>query len=114
MKLLFSNLLVITLAAFSQAAFAQTTEKPATQQAANTPVTAQAPTMNLGNIRVVKVEGRDARLVDASGQTSQLKEGSFIRQGAKIQTGKEASVVLLFDNGTTVNITPESDCARPF
>jgi hypothetical protein len=111
MKLLFSNLLVITLAAFSQAAFAQTTEKPATQQAANTPVTAQAPTMNLGNIRVVKVEGRDAKLVDASGQTSTLKEGAFIRQGAKIQTGKEASVVLLFDNGTTVNVKPETEFA---
>ena len=111
MKFLSSNLLILALAVFCQAASAQTTEKPATQQAASSTATAQPPTMNLGNIRVVKVEGREVQLVDASGQTSPLKEGAFIRQGAKIQTGKEASVVLLFDNGTTVNIKPETEFA---
>jgi hypothetical protein len=111
MKFLSTNLLILALAVFCQVASAQTTEKLATQPAASSPATTQPPTMNLGNIRVVKVEGRDAKLVDASGQTSTLKEGAFIRQGAKIQTGKEASVVLLFDNGTTVNIKPETEFA---
>ncbi|MFM8764885.1 MAG: FecR domain-containing protein [Spartobacteria bacterium] len=111
MKIRSSNLLILTLSILCHVALAQNTENPTTQQAANSPATAQAPTMNLGNIRVVKVEGKEVQLVDASGQTSPLKEGSFIRQGAKIQTGKEASVVLLFDNGTTVNIKPETEFA---
>ncbi|MFM8829499.1 MAG: FecR domain-containing protein, partial [Spartobacteria bacterium] len=111
MKLRSTNLLLLSAALICQVAFAQTTEKPDTATTASAPATAQAQTMNLGNIRVVKVEGRDAKLVDATGQTTPLKEGAFIRQGAKIQTGKEASVILLFDNGTTVNVKPETEFA---
>jgi len=109
MKIRSTNLLILSVALFIEAASAQTTT-PAAQPVPNAP-SAQQPTMTLGNIRVVKVEGRDAKLVDATGQISPLKEGSFIRQGAKIQTGKEASVVLLFDNGTTVNVKPETEFA---
>ena len=111
MKFRLSNLFILSLAATCQFTFAQPSEKPADQQAAKSQATEQTPTMNLGNIRVVKVEGRGVQLVDASGQSSPLKEGTFIRQGATIQTGKDASVVLLFDNGTTVNIKPESEFA---
>ena len=67
--------------------------------------------MNLGNIRVVKIEGRDVRLIDAAGQSSSLKEDAFIRQGVTIETGKDTTVVLLFNNGTTLNIKPESEFA---
>ena len=111
MKSRLSNLFILSLAATCQFTFAQPSEKPADQQAAKSQATEQTPTMNLGNIRVVKVEGRGVQLVDAAGQSSPLKEGTFIRQGATIQTGKDASVVLLFDNGTTVNIKPESEFA---
>jgi hypothetical protein len=111
MKFRLSKLFILSLAAACQFTFAQPSEKPADQQAAKSQATEQTPTMNLGNIRVVKVEGRGVQLVDASGQSSPLKEGTFIRQGATIQTGKDASVVLLFDNGTTVNIKPESEFA---
>ena len=111
MKFRLSNLFILSLAATCQFTFAQPSQKPADQQAAKSQATEQTPTMNLGNIRVVKVEGRGVQLVDAAGQSSPLKEGTFIRQGATIQTGKDASVVLLFDNGTTVNIKPESEFA---
>ena len=111
MKFRHSNLFILSLAATCQFTFAQPSDKPADQQAANPPAAAQAPTMNLGNIRVVKVEGRGVQLVDAAGQSSPLKEGAFIRQGATIKTGKDASVVLLFDNGTTVNVKPETEFA---
>ena len=111
MNIRLSNLLILSLAATCQFTFAQPAEKPAQAQAKNSQAAEQKPTMNLGNIRVVKVEGRGIELVDASGQSSALKEGAFIRQGATIKTGKDASVVLLFDNGTTVNVKPESEFA---
>lgn len=107
----FSNLFILSLAATCQFTFAQPSEKPADQQAAKSQATEQTPTMNLGNIRVVKFEDKGVKLIDAAGQSSQLKEGAFIRQGATIQTGKDASVVFLFDNGTTVDIKLESEFA---
>lgn len=107
----FRTLFVLSLAATFQFTLAQTNDKPDEQLATKAQTIEQTPSMNLGNIRVVKIEGKGVKLVDATGQSSQLKEGSFIRQGATIQTGKGASVVLLFDNGTTVNIKPESEFA---
>ncbi|MEI8292949.1 MAG: FecR domain-containing protein [bacterium] len=65
--------------------------------------------MNLGNVRVLKVEGAGVRVVDPAGQTSALKEGAFVRQGTKIHTGKDSSVILLFENGTTVKVEPGSE-----
>jgi hypothetical protein len=109
MKPLIAILSLVYVAAASQAALGQATEKTSATQNAKVPANQQGTTANLGNVRVVKVEGRGAQLVNASGETSSLKEGSFIRQGTKILTGKDCNVVLLFDNGTTVNVEPESD-----
>jgi hypothetical protein len=65
--------------------------------------------MNLGNIRVLKVEGGKVEFVDASGSVSNLKEEMFVRQGAKITTGKNESVDLVFENGSVLQIKPETD-----
>jgi len=111
MQFRLSNLFILCLAATCQFTFAQPNEKPADKQSVKAQSIGQTPSMNLGNIRVVKIEGKGVKLVDAAGQSSQLKEGAFIRQGSTIQTGKDSSVVLLFDNGTTVNIKPESEFA---
>lgn len=107
----FAKLFVFPFLVTCQVTLAQPAEKPAGQQSAKSQAAEQKATMNLGNIRVVKVEGRDVRLIDAAGQSSSLKEDAFIRQGVTIKTGKDATVVLLFDNGTTLNIKPESEFA---
>ena len=69
MKFRLSNLFILSLAATCQFTFAEPSEKPADQQAAKSQATGQTPTMNLGNIRVVKVEGSSVQLVDAAGQS---------------------------------------------
>ena len=107
----FTKLFVFPLLITCELTFAQPIEKPVGQQPAKLQTAEQKSTMNLGNIRVVKVEGRSVQLLDASGQSSTLKDGVFIRQGATIKTGKDSSVVLLFDNGTTVNVKPDSEFA---
>ena len=106
-----AKLFVFPLLITCELTFAQPIEKPAGQQPAKSQAAEQKSTMNLGNIRVVKVEGRSVQLLDAAGQSSALKDGAFIRQGATIKTGKDSSVVLLFDNGTTVNVKPDSEFA---
>ena len=93
----FAKLFVFPFLVTCQVTLAQPAEKPAGQQSAKSQAAEQKATMNLGNIRVVKIEGRGVQLVDAVGQSFPLKEGAFIRQGATIKTGKDASVVLLFD-----------------
>jgi len=107
----FAKFFVFPLLVTCQLTFAQPAEKPAGQQSVKSQAPEQKSTMNLGNIRVLKIEGRGVQLIDAAGQSSPLKENAFIRQGARIKTGKDSTVVLLFDNGTTVNVKPESEFA---
>ncbi|MFZ9919918.1 MAG: FecR domain-containing protein, partial [Terrimicrobiaceae bacterium] len=64
--------------------------------------------MVVGNIRVIKVEGKSAEMIEATGIKSPVKEGVFIRQGTKIITGPETRVDLVFENGSSVNISPSS------
>ena len=64
--------------------------------------------MVVGNIRVIKVQGESAEMVDATGKKSFLQEGVFIRQGSKIITGPDTRVDLVFENGSAVNISPSS------
>ena len=64
--------------------------------------------MVVGNIRVIKVEGNSAEMIEASGAKSAVKEGVFIRQGTKIITGPDSRVDLVFENGSAVNISPSS------
>lgn len=65
--------------------------------------------MNLGNIRVLKVEGGNAELVDSAGSTSNLKAGDFIRQGSKLLTSSKVSVSLIFENGSIVQVNPGTE-----
>lgn len=109
MNLRSSTFLLATLAVTLQLTIAQPTEAKPSSQAARSKSPEENATMNLGNIRVVKVEGSEVQLLDAAGKSAPLREGNFIRQGAQIKTGKGSSAVLLFDNGTTVNVKPESE-----
>ena len=64
------------------------------------------PGMGPGLAKVLKIQGRSAESVDASGRRESLQEGSFLREGTWISTGPATTVVLLFDNGTTIQIEP--------
>jgi hypothetical protein len=110
MKNQFAKLLIFSLVIAFQPTFAQSSKRPAAQLSPQSNAAEQMPNMVLGNIRVVKVEGQDVQL-ESAGQSSPVREGAFIRQGTTIKTGKDSSVVLLFDNGTTLNIKPESEFA---
>jgi hypothetical protein len=62
-----------------------------------------------GNVRVIKVMGRTANKINREGKASPIKNGEFLRQGVKIFTGSEGNVILLFDNGSTVQLAPETE-----
>jgi hypothetical protein len=63
----------------------------------------------LGNVRVIKIIGRTAKTIDREGKTSALKNGEFLRQGSHVFTGSEGDVTLLFDNGSTIQLDPETE-----
>jgi hypothetical protein len=63
----------------------------------------------LGNIRVIKLSGRTAKTVDREGKTLALKNGEFLRQGSHVFTGSQGDVTLLFDNGSTIQLAPETE-----
>ncbi len=64
--------------------------------------------MVVGNVRVIKVTGSSAKLLSPAGKTTALQEGMFIQQGAKIVTGGDSSVSLVFENGSSVEVEPSS------
>lgn len=70
---------------------------------------AKPTSMNLGNVCVLKVEGRKVEFVDSTGAISNLKEGLFIQQGSKIVTGKNEAVDLVFENGSVLQIKPDTE-----
>ena len=63
----------------------------------------------LGNVRVIKIIGRTAKTLDREGKTSAIKNGEFLRQGSHVFTGSEGDVTLLFDNGSTIQLAPETE-----
>lgn len=63
------------------------------------------PGMVRGNIRAVKVQGT-AWQINSNGQKERLREGAFLRQGSSVETASDANVILLFENGSTMNIRP--------
>jgi hypothetical protein len=69
--------------------------------------TLPAEEMLVGNVRVVQVEGT-ATLIDGAGRKSEVKTGTFIRQGSKIITGSGSTVALVFENGSSVSVQPSS------
>ncbi|MBE2179257.1 MAG: FecR domain-containing protein [Chthoniobacterales bacterium] len=67
---------------------------------------AQQQQMVPGNIRAVKVEGTAWQISGASGAKERLREGAFLRQGATVETAGNGNVILLFENGSTMQIRP--------
>jgi len=61
----------------------------------------------VGNVRVLKVKGT-VTISIAGNPHEALKEGAFVQQKQEIQTAKDSQAWLLFSNGTTVTIQPNS------
>ena len=68
------------------------------------PLAAQIP----GNLRVLSKSGASAEAI-ISDLPVDLAEGVFLQQGMTVLTGPDSSVRLLFDNGTVLEIGPDSD-----
>ncbi len=60
-----------------------------------------------GNVRVLKVQGT-VTLSDSGKPAEPLKEGIFIHQKNLVKTGADSQAWLLFSNGTTVTVQPNS------
>lgn len=60
-----------------------------------------------GNIRVLKVKGT-VMFTDSGKPAEPLKEGIFIHHNDSIKTGPDSQAWLLFSNGTTVTVQPNS------
>jgi len=67
---------------------------------------AQEVQMVPGNIRAIKVDGTAWQTIGNQGQRERLKEGDFLRQGNAVITSKDSRVILLFQNGSTVDLQP--------
>ncbi|MBJ7327767.1 MAG: FecR domain-containing protein [Chthoniobacterales bacterium] len=61
-----------------------------------------------GHIRAVKVEGTAWQIIAGSGAKERLKEGDFIRQGNAVETAANSKALLLFENGSTINLQPST------
>jgi len=59
-----------------------------------------------GHIRAIKVEGTVWQISKGSGQRERLKEGDFLLQGNAVVTTANGRVILLFQNGSTINLQP--------
>lgn len=69
---------------------------------------AQQEQMVAGQIRAIKVAGDVWQVTKSSGQRARLKEGDFFRQGNGIETAANGEAILLFDNGSTINLQPNT------
>lgn len=59
-------------------------------------------------VQVYLVKG-DVTLIDvASGDKRPLQRGDLLSEGYAVETGANASTLLLFSNGSSINLTPES------
>ena len=63
--------------------------------------------MVVGNVRAVSVTGT-AFQDTKKGQSIRLKEGDFLNQGSTVRTSGDARVILLFDNGSTIEVRPDT------
>ena len=75
---------------------------------AGSAVHGQESNMVAGNIRAVKVDGTAWQIIDGSGQRERLGEGDFLRQGNTVETASDGRVVLLFENGSTIQLQPKT------
>jgi hypothetical protein len=60
-------------------------------------------------ITAARVRGEVFATIKATGVRSPLVENAVVAQGAIVSTSKDSSVVLVFSNGATVSLSPESD-----
>ena len=63
-----------------------------------------------GAIKAVKVEGEVFKLTH-DGQSVKLTEGALLTESDTVTTGKSSSVVLVFMNGSSIKVAPESKLA---
>ena len=75
---------------------------------AGSAVHAQEGNMVPGNIRAVKVDGTAWQIIGGSGQRERLDEGDFLRRGNAVETASDSRVVLLFENGSTIQLQPKT------
>lgn len=68
---------------------------------------AQQSRMLPGQIRAIKVDGVVWQTTGAA-QRERVTKGDFVRQGNSIETESDGAVILLFDNGSTMNLRPGS------
>jgi len=61
-----------------------------------------------GSIRVVKVKGDVTCIETSTKKAEPLKEGAFITQDHSVKTGAGSTAILLFSNGTTISLSPNS------
>jgi hypothetical protein len=64
----------------------------------------------LGSIKAARVQGEVLKLA-ADGTSVPLKDGDFVTEADTVTTGKGASVVLVFGNGSSVRLGTESRLA---
>lgn len=62
--------------------------------------------MIAGFIRALKVEGDVWQIVAGNGQRDRLTEGEFLRQGNLVETAANGRAILIFQNGSTINLQP--------
>ena len=60
-----------------------------------------------GNVRILKVKGTATVSVEGKPDEA-MKEGGFIQDKQVVKTGKDSQAWLLFSNGTTVTVQPNS------
>ncbi len=64
----------------------------------------------VGQIKAAKVEGEVSKL-SAAGATTPIKTGDILLESDTVITGKASSVILAFQNGSTVKLSAESRLA---
>jgi len=79
---------------------------PADAQTA--PATPAAPARVKGQIVAARVQGNVQAIAKADGQTRVLHDGDKVTDQTQIVTSPGASVILVFSNGATVNVAPDS------
>lgn len=62
--------------------------------------------MVAGHIRAIKVEGTAWQMRGETGHRERLTEGDFLNPGNAVVTSDNSRVILLFQNGSTVNLQP--------
>ncbi len=61
-----------------------------------------------GNIKAFLVKGK-VTITDTFGKTTPLKRGAIFRDGTTINTGKDATAVVILSNGSSIRLGPNSE-----